>query len=615
MPRKPKITYADKPWLASYPPEVPGDYEFPEVPLTRLLDDAAASFPTTTALAFLGTRITYRELKEQVDRFATALAGLGVTKGDRVALVLPNCPQNVIAFFAALRLGAVVVEHNPLYTETEMAHQLADCGAEVVVCLDKVYDTVAAVRGRTSVKHVVVASVVDYLPAKERLLLQLPVAKAKRTKAEITAPVPKGTKTFLRLLAAAKTPARQVAVDPRNDLALLQYTGGTTGLSKGAKLTHYNLVANAYQNRLWLPDVQAGREVTLAVLPLFHAYGLTVCMNLTVLIGGTLVLIPKFDLPAVFKAIDEFKPTLFPGVPPIYKAIVDSPEVRRHDLKSIKACISGAMKLPLETQEQFEKVSGGRLVEGYGMTETSPSTHGNPVYGKRKIGTIGMPLPGTECKVVDQDDPSKEVPIGEPGELLIRGPQVFSGYWNRDDETPLTDDGYVLTGDVARMDDEGYFEIVDRKKELIIAGGFNIYPSEVENVLFSLEGVADCVVAGVPDRYRGETVKAYVVRQPGSTLTEEDVVAHCAEHLTAYKVPKIVEFRESLPRTMVGKVLRRVLLEEERAKAESAEPEKPARKAPAKRAAATKAPAKKAAPAKPAKKAAAKKAAPRKPAS
>jgi long-chain acyl-CoA synthetase len=611
-PAKPKPpSYADRPWLASYPPETPGDYDFPEVPLTRLLDDAAASFPTTTALAFLGTRITYRELKDQVDRFATALAGLGVGKGDRVAIVLPNCPQNVIAFFAALRLGAVVVEHNPLYTEAELAHQLADCGAEVVVCLDKVYETVAAVRGRTSVREIVVASVVEYLPGKQRLLLQLPIAKARKTKADISAPIPKGApvRRFLSLLHAAKTPARQAALDPRTDLALLQYTGGTTGLSKGAMLTHRNLVANAYQNRLWLPDVQAGREVTLAVLPLFHAYGLTVCMNLTVLLGGTLVLIPRFDLAAVFKAIDEFKPTLFPGVPPIYKAIVDSPEVRRHDLKSIKACVSGAMKLPVETQEQFEKVSGGRLVEGYGMTETSPSTHGNPVFGKRKAGTIGMPLPGTECRVVSQDDMTVEVPVGEPGELAIRGPQVFAGYWNRDDETKeaFTPDGFVLTGDVARMDDEGYFEIVDRKKELIIAGGFNIYPSEVENVLFGLAGVADCVVVGVPDRYRGETVKAYVVRAPGSSLTEEDVVAHCAESLAAYKVPKLVEFRDSLPRTVVGKVLRRVLLEEEKAKADAEAPAKPARKsAPRKPAAKKVAPAKKAG--------AAKKAAPRKPA-
>ncbi|HVF04411.1 MAG TPA: long-chain fatty acid--CoA ligase [Frankiaceae bacterium] len=588
MPRKPKIRYADKPWLASYPPEIPADYDWPEVPLTRLLDDSAASFPTTTALAFLGTRITYRELKDHVDRFATALANLGVKKGDRVAIVLPNCPQNVIAFFAALRLGAIVVQHNPLYTQTEMAHQLADSGAEVVICLDKVYETVAAVRSQTSVREIVVASIVEYLPAKERMLLQLPVAKAKKAKAEISAPVPKGTRTFMKVLHSARTPARQAPVDAKNDLALLQYTGGTTGLSKGAKLTHFNLVANAYQNRLWLPDVQAGREVTLAVLPLFHAYGLTVCMNVSVLTGGTLVLLPRFDLDMVFKAIDEFRPTLFPGVPPIYKAIVDSAAVRRHDLKSIKACISGAMKLPLETQEQFEKVSGGRLVEGYGMTETSPSTHANPIYGKRKTGTIGMPLPGTECKILSQDDPSVELPVGEPGELAIRGPQVFQGYWNRDEESAasFTSDGFILTGDVARMDEEGYFEIVDRKKELIIAGGFNIYPSEVENVLFSLEGVADAVVAGIPDKYRGETVKAYVVKQPGATLTEDDVVAHCAESLAAYKVPKVVEFRESLPRTVVGKVLRRVLLEEERAKAEAAaggaaKPTKRARKSPA----------------------------------
>ena len=267
----PAVRYADRPWTSSYAPDVPADYEFPEVALTKLLDDSAASFPTTVALAFLGTRITYRELKDSVDRFATALAGLGVQKGDRVALVLPNCPQNVIAFFAALRLGAIVVEHNPLYTEAEMAHQLADCGAEVVICLDKVYDTVAAVRAKTSVREIIVASVVEYLPSKERLLLQLPIAKAKKVKAEISAPVPKSVKTFVKVLHSAKTPARQAPIDPKNDLALLQYTGGTTGLSKGAKLTHFNLVANAYQNRLWLPDVQAGREVSLAVLPLFHA--------------------------------------------------------------------------------------------------------------------------------------------------------------------------------------------------------------------------------------------------------------------------------------------------------------------------------------------------------
>ena len=569
--------YADRPWLASYPEGVPADFDFPDVPLTRLLDDAASSFPTVTALAFLGTKVSYRELREQVDRFASALQGLGVQKGDRVALVLPNCPQNVIAFFAALRLGAVVVQHNPLYTDAELRHQLADCGAKVVVCLDRVYDAVARVKADTAVQHVVVTSIVDYLPLASKLKLQLPLKKAKRAKAEISAALPKGAqvKSFTALLKATSLPARQAALDPATDLALLQYTGGTTGLSKGAMLTHRNLVSNAYMNRLWDTQATAGKEVVLGVLPLFHAYGLTVCMTSTVLLGGTLVLLPRFDLDLVLSAVDEWKPTTFPGVPPIYKAIADSPKSKDHDLRSIRICVSGAMKLPVEVQEQFEAMSGARLVEGYGMTETSPSTHCGPVTGERRPGTIGLPLPGTLCRIVDRDDPTREVPVGEPGELAIGGPQVFAGYWQRDDlEGVFTADGYVLTGDIAVMDADGWFSIVDRKKELIIAGGFNIYPSEVEEVLYALPGVADCCVVGVPDRYRGETVKAFVVRAPGASLTEDDVVAHCAESLTAYKVPKLVEFREALPRTVVGKVLRRVLVEEERAKA-AAEP-KPA---------------------------------------
>jgi long-chain acyl-CoA synthetase len=616
--------YDDRPWLASYPPGVPADYDFPKVPLTRLLDDAASSFPTGTALAFLGTTMTYRELKDAVDRFAAGLRRLGVDKGDRVAVVLPNCPQNVIAFFAALRLGAVVVQHNPLYTEAELRHQLADCGATVVVCLDRVYASVAAVRADTALKHVVVTSVADYLPASAKLKLRLPLAKAKKKRAEITATIPKGAPVtpFLSLLKGTEV-ARQVQLDPEQDLALLQYTGGTTGASKGAMLTHHNLVSNAYMNRLWDTGATAGKEVTLAVLPLFHAYGLTVAMNATVLLGGTLVLLPRFDIDQVFAAIDEWKPTMFPGVPPIYKALTDTTKVRAHDLRSIRLCVSGAMKLPAEIQEQFERVSGASLVEGYGMTETSPSTHCNPVGGVRKPGSIGVPLPGTHCKVVSQDDASVEVPPGEPGELAIKGPQVFRGYWGRDGEQGVfTDDGYVLTGDVAVMDEDGFFSIVDRKKELIIAGGFNIYPSEVEEVLFRLPGVADAVVVGVPDKYRGETVKAYVVAAPGASLSEADVTEHCARELTAYKVPKVVEFRDSLPRTAVGKVLRRVLLEEERAKAEASAESRPASspggrarpaqaqpapapepddvasaapEAPAKRAATKKAPAKKAA--------------------
>ncbi len=651
VPEAPKVvsrpkTYAGQPWLDRYPEGVPTSYEFPKFALTRLLDDATNSFPDHVALAFLGAKSTYKELKDQVDRFAGVLAGLGVGKGDRVALVLPNCPQNVIAFFATLRLGAVVVEHNPLYTEAELRHQLADCGATVVVCLDRVFETVAKVKKDTSVKHVIATSLVDYLPKGDQLKLRLPVAKAKKQRAEISATLPKGSgaKDFKALLKGAAPVSRQVPVDA-DDLALLQYTGGTTGLSKGAMLSHRNLVSNAYMNRLWDTEAKAGQEVTLAVLPLFHAYGLTVAMTNTILLGGTLVLLPRFDLDLVFKAIDAWKPTLFPGVPPIYKAIADSPKAKAHDLKSIRLCVSGAMKLPTEIAEQFTRISGATLIEGYGLTETSPSTHANPIKGG-KAGSIGLPLPGTLAKIVDQDNSAKLVPVGQPGELAIAGPQVFSGYWGREDQDGVfTADGYLLTGDVAVMDDEGFFTIVDRKKELIIAGGFNIYPSEVEEVLFALDGVADAVVVGVPDKYRGETVKAYVVRAPGSKLTEDAVIAHCAASLTAYKVPKLVEFRDSLPRTVVGKVLRRVLLEEEKAKAAGAATAKPASvpssapkavakkpaatveppaaKAPAakrtakpapvavaKKAPAAKAPAKKAAPAKaPAKKAPVKKAA------
>ena len=564
-------SYADRPWLAHYPQGVPADYDFPSVPLTRLLDDAASSFPTRTALAFLGMTMTYRDLQGAVDRFATGLAGLGVAKGDRVAIILPNCPQNVIAFFATLRLGAIVVQHNPLYTQTELRHQLADCGAEVVVCLDRLYDAVAQVKPDTAVRDIVVASLIDYLPRSAKLKLRLPVHKARRARSEISAELEKDARfTRFSALVNGRGGVRQAALDPHEDLALLQYTGGTTGLAKGAMLTHHNLVSNAWMNRLWDTGAVPGKEVALGVLPLFHAFGLTVVMNTTVLLGGTLVLLPRFDLDQIFAAIDRYKPTMLPGVPPIFKALADSPKAQDHDLRSIRTCVSGAMKLPGEVQKQFEKITGGRLVEGYGLTETSPSTHCNPLSSARRTGSIGLPLPGTFCKIVDQQDPTREMPFGEPGELAIKGPQVFRGYWGEAATGMFTEDGFVLTGDVAVMDPDGFFTIVDRKKEMIIAGGFNIYPSEVEQVLLGLPGVADAVVIGLPDKYRGETVKAFVVLVPGSDLTAADVVEHCKADLTAYKVPKSVEFLDELPRTVVGKVQRRVLVERERVKAEQA---------------------------------------------
>ncbi len=563
--------YAARPWLAHYPSGVPADFAFPEVPLTRLLDDAAASFPARVALVFLGSTLTYRELKDAVDHLASGLAGLGVRKGDRVALVLPNCPQNVLTVFAALRLGAVVVQADPLAREAELVAQLADSGARVVVCLDRVLETVTRLRSATALEHVVVTSLADYLPARARLRMRLPLPAARRARRELSSPVPAGADVvpFVRLL-RTPTPARQTPVDPVRDLALLQYTSGTTGVGRGARLTHANLVSNAYMNRLWDTGGTAGAEVTLAVLPLSHVFGLTVCLNASVLLAGTLVLLPRFDLDQLFAAVDRWRPTLLPGVPPLFKAVADSPHVRLHDLSSLRACVSGAMRLPVDVQAQFERHTGAVLVEGYGLTESSASTHCNPLSDRRRPGTIGLPLPGTSCKVVDPEDTAREVPPGTPGELLVKGPQVFAGYWGTDDTAGvLTDDGYLLTGDIVVMDADGFFTVVDRKKDVIVSGGFTTSPSEVEQVVRKMPGVQDVVVVGLPDRYRGEVVKAYVVA-PGSALTEADIVAHCALHLSTYKVPRSVEFREALPQTAVGKVLRRQLLEEERSRADGA---------------------------------------------
>jgi long-chain acyl-CoA synthetase len=565
--------YAARPWLASYPPGVPADFEPPQVPLTQLLDDAAASFPRRTALAFLGTTLTYRELRDVVDHLAAGLAELGVSKGDRVSVVLPNCPQAVLTIFAVLRLGAIVAQHGSLSTASELRSQLRDCGSQVMVCLDRAYPAIAEVRSETSLQHVVVTSLTDYLPARARLRLRLPTAAGRRARAELAVPLPVRA-PVLRFLRLLKTPAaaRQVQVDAQVDPAVLLYTGGTTGPARASVLTHENLVSNAYVNRLWDTGAVAGEEVTLAVLPLFHAYGLTVCLNATVLLGGTLVLVPRFDVDEVLAAIERDRPTIFPAVPPVYQALAASPRARDHDLSSLRVCVSGGMRLPAEVQEAFERVSGAALVEGYGLTETSPSTHCNPLSGRRRPGSIGVPLPGTQCKVVDPQDASREVPMGETGELLVRGPQVFRGYWGEPQGSrALTDDGYLLTGDLVAMDADGFFTVVGRKKEIIVTGGFNTCPSEVEEVLLRLANVQDAAVVGVPHLRLGETVTAFVVAAPGASLTEGDVVAHCRRELSPFKVPRAVEFRDELPRTPLGKVLRRLLAEEAAAGADQSD--------------------------------------------
>ena len=454
--------YAARPWLASYPPGVPADFAFPEVPLTRLLDDAAASFPMRTALAFLGLTMSYREVREAADHLASGLAGLGVRKGDRVSLVLPNCPQHVLTVYAVLRLGGVVVQHDPGSTAAELRAQLADCGSRVVVCLDRVHGTVVGLRGGTAVQAVVVTSLADYVPSWVRLRARLPLPASRRTRDRLEAPVQPDAATvpFLRLV---KTPtaARQTPVDPRRDAAVLQYTSGTTGVPRAAVLTHDNLVSNAYTARLWDTGGTAGGEVTIGVLPLHHAFGLTVCLNATVLLAGTLVLLPRFDVDELFAAVARWRPTMLPAVPTVFRALAEGPQARLHDLSSLRVCVSGAVRLPRDVQERFERLTGALLVEGYGLTETSPSTHCNPLSDRRRPGTVGLPLPGTDCRVVDVHDPSREVPVGAPGELHVRGPQVFAGYWGSDDR-PVDDDGWFATGDVVVMDVDGFFTVVDR---------------------------------------------------------------------------------------------------------------------------------------------------------
>jgi long-chain acyl-CoA synthetase len=556
------------PWLDSYPPGVPEHVDVPAGNLARLLADAARDFPSAPALHFQGRTVSYAQLAEQAWRFAGALAGLGVGKGTRVGLVLPNCPQAVIAFFGTLRLGAVVVQNNPLYTERELGHQLADAGVEVVVCLDLAYPRVKAVRDRTAIREVVVTSVLDELPAVKRVIAPY-TRKGKAAAQAIGRDEP--VRRWRELVATATTRAEEAEVDPASDLALLQYTGGTTGLSKGVMLSHANLRANVEQVRAWFPDADPGREVVMAVLPFFHVYGLTVALLFGVRIGAALVLMPRFDLEQVLAAVDRHRPTLFPGVPTMYVAINNAVAKGGHDLSSIKACLSGAAPLPLEVAERFERYSGGRLVEGYGLSECSPVALANPIYGKRKAGTIGMPLPDTRARVVDPSEPDRTMPVGEAGELAINGPQVMLGYWNRPDESAqVLHDGWLLTGDMAVMDGEGYFQIVDRKKDLIIAGGYNVYPREVEEVLYEHPKVLEACVAGVPDSYRGEVVKAFVVLRPGEEATTEEIRGFAKERLAAYKVPRAVEFRKELPKTLIGKVLRRALVEEEQAKAEAA---------------------------------------------
>ncbi|AFV76808.1 acyl-CoA synthetase (AMP-forming)/AMP-acid ligase II [Thermus oshimai JL-2] len=541
------------PWHAHYDQGVPK--EAPKArPLPELLRENAARYPKKVALEFLGRSLTYEALWREAEAFAKGLQEAGLPRGARVAIMLPNSPQFVIAFYGALLGGYVAVNTNPMYTPRELRHQLLDSGAEALVILDQLLPRYQEIALEAPLKLLVRTGIQDYLPFPKNLLYPF-LQKRKGAWPKTLMGVP--WRAFLR-------PGRPspVALD-LDDLALLQYTGGTTGVAKGAMLTHRNLASNALQVRAWIPDFREGEEVVLGAIPFFHVYGMTVAMNLALLGGAKLVLLPRPEIGPIVEAIEKHKVTLFPGVPTLYVAFNNFPGIEGRNLRSVRACISGSAPLPLEVAERFEKLTGAKLVEGYGLTEASPVTHCNPLYGKRKLGSVGLPFPGVEAKVVDEE--GKEVPFGEVGELIVKGPNVMKGYWNRPDETSRAlKDGWLFTGDLARMDEEGYFYIVDRKKDMIIAGGYNIYPREVEEVLYQHPAVQEAAVVGVPDPYRGETVAAFLVLKPEyqGKVTEKDLEAFCRENLAAYKVPRIIRFRESLPKSSVGKVLKRELTKE-----------------------------------------------------
>ncbi|WP_339063775.1 AMP-binding protein [Tepidibacillus marianensis] len=555
----------NKVWLSSYPKDVPHSIAYPEISVTELLINAAKDFPNQVAISFMGKTMKYKELMNDVYKFAHGLKQLGVKKGDRISLLLPNLPQSVIAYYGALLLGAIVVQNNPMYTERELEHQLVDSGSETIVTLDLFYPKVMNIRSKTFIKTVIVTSIKDYLPFPKNILYNL---KLKKEGQYVTIPKQDGVCFYSKLLKSQPVFPIKTTIDPKEDIALLQYTGGTTGVAKGVMLTHYNLVANVVQETHWLYRAKRGQERILGVLPFFHVFGMTSVMNLSIHLASTMILLPRFKAEEILETIQKEKPTFFPGAPTMYIALLNHPNVKQYDLSSINACISGSAPLPLEVQEKFEKLTGARLVEGYGLTETSPVTHANPIWEKRKTGSIGLPWPDTDAKIVDSVT-GEDVELGGIGELAVRSPVVMKGYWNRPEETTKVFlNGWLLTGDMATMDDEGYFYIVDRKKDMIIAGGYNIYPREVEEILYEHEAVQEAVVVGIPDPYRGETVKAFIVLKQGAAVTEKELDVFCRERLAAYKIPRAYEFRAELPKTMVGKILRRALQDEEKKKAE-----------------------------------------------
>ncbi len=551
----------ERPWLSRYDEGVPYTVAIPKRPLHRFLESAAQRFPRRPAIHFFGGKINYATLDRQANRFAHALLETGIERGARVMLLMPNCPQLVIAFYGALKAGATVVVTSPVADADEVARQVRASGSQVLVTLNLYANVARHVKAETELRKVVLTHIKEHMGTWQRWLFAL--TRESREGHRLPAQLEPGLHRWSDLLRNRPTTVPQVDVSC-DDLALIQYTGGTTAQPKGVMLSHCNLVANTLQVRHWIPDLREGREGFLSVLPLSHIYGLTTAMNVPVSLAAAMVILPTFVTQDVLRAIRRYRPTIFPGVPPMYVAINNFPRVRKYGVSSIKACISGAAPLPVEVQEAFEKLTRGRLVEGYGLTEASPVTHANPLSGLRKVGSIGIPFPNTEAKIADVAT-GKDLPPGQIGELVVRGPQVMQGYWGDSGETDrVLQDGWLYTGDVARMDEDGYFQIISRKRDMILAGPYQVYPRDVEEVLYEHPKVKEVAVVGVqPPRWPSKRVKAYVVPREGEDLSEDEVIAFCKRRLDEWQVPWKVEFRRELPKSFVGKVLRRLLVEEE----------------------------------------------------
>ncbi|KLV33142.1 AMP-binding protein [Priestia megaterium] len=559
-----RVESTEKIWLSQYPDEIPDRLHYEQKNLAQLFEEAVQKNPKKSAIYFLGKKMTFSQLHQDSLKLSSYLIELGLKRGDRVAIMLPNCPQAVISFYAVLLAGGVVVQTNPLYTERELEYQLNDSEATMIIALDLLYPRVVKMKALTKIKHVVITSIQDYLPFPKNIIY--PFIQRKQQKISVDVSHTETTHLFKRIINESSPAVCNAEGISDEDIAILQYTGGTTGFPKGVMLTHKNLVANATMCSHWLYRCRYGEEKVLGIIPFFHVYGLTTVLVLSVLQNYEMVLLPKFDAKTTLKTIHKQQPTLFPGAPTIYIALLNHPDLAKYNLSSIDSCMSGSAPLPVEVQEQFEKLTGGKLVEGYGLTETSPVTHANFLWKERIPGSIGVPWPDTDAKILSFET-GKEAAVSEVGEIAVKGPQVMKGYWKQPEETEaVMRDGWLLTGDVGYMDDKGYFYVVDRKKDIIIAGGYNIYPREVEEVLYEHEKIQEAVVVGVPDPYRGETVKAYIVLKNGVRCTEEELNEFSRKYLAAYKVPRLYEFRNELPKTAVGKILRRALIDEENEK-------------------------------------------------